>query len=54
MTSIYDLNAIHQKLRAARGKKTPAPQSIYDLNGVHNFMRAQKSSTRPSAQKPAK
>jgi hypothetical protein len=54
MTSIYDLNAIHQKLRAARGKKTPAPQSIYDLNGVHNFMRAQKSSTRPSTQKSAK
>jgi hypothetical protein len=54
MTSLYDLNAVHQKLRAARGKKTPAPQSIYDLNGVHNFIRAQKNSASPSTQKPGR
>jgi hypothetical protein len=42
MTAIYDLNRIHQQLRATHPERVPKPASLYDLNGVHDFMRAQK------------
>lgn len=46
MSSIYDLNEVHRKLRVTPRTRMPKPANFYDLPGMHALMRARKEKLR--------
>lgn len=44
MSSIYDLNEVHRKLRDTT--RMPKPANFYDLPGMHALMRVRKEKLR--------